>query len=174
MAAFYDVGNYNVICTGSSLGENKKGNPELQIRFKPTHQLADNGEPVALPLTWERTIYLTFTEATMGTESEPGWVLQTIAALGFTGQSFGDLEKHNFTGTPFQARCEHDEWDGKEKEKWSVNRARTPKPVKPVEKKTLRTLDAKFGKALKAASAGVTAPPLPPPPADRQEADIPF
>ena len=191
MAAFYDKGTYQAKIVKQSLGENSKGNPELQLTLQPTAVVLQNGELAEQPFPYERTIYLTFTDGTLGTEANPGWVLQTLAYLGFEGGSFADIEKHDFTGQEVTALCAHDNYQGKEREKWSILRPRTAAPVKPLDKKGLRTLDAKFGKALKAVvkqakeappekltlprdTTPVTAGVLPEAPAGRDSEDIPF
>jgi hypothetical protein len=191
MAAFYDRGRYQGKIVNQILGENSKGNPELQLVVQPTAMYDEKGEPCKLSFPYSRTIYLVLTEATIGTPETPGWVVQTLNALGFNGKSFGELEpgqpdSWSCIGQAVDLRCDHDEYEGKEREKWSI--ARKPNtngtPTKTLEKKSLRALDAKYGKVLKVLAETAPAPtaeptpgadaPLPPPPAGRTEAEIPF
>jgi hypothetical protein len=187
MAAYFDKGKYRIRITDQSLGENRNGNPELQLRFDVIgiHTKAGveemNGE-------YPRTIYLVMTDGTIGTADKPGWVLEVLRSLNFNGQSFAQLDPSHekavsFVGLEIDARCDHEEYDGREREKWSIvrpNASSTLAPAKPLEKKSLRALDAKFGKVLKAVN-GRPAPAndsnvatLDPPPPGRDSEEIPF
>lgn len=155
MATYYEEALYDVKIISQQLRENNKGNPELVLGIKPFRHAdaghnIDDGKP--------RAIYLTLTENTLGTPSNPGWVLQTLQWLGFTGTSFAQLDPEHpqavlFEGKEVQALCKHEEYNGKENEKWSFWRGRSNTAAKPVEKKTIRALDSKFKSLLKTFAA---------------------
>jgi hypothetical protein len=160
MAAFFDAGKYRILTTRQALVENKKGNPEFQLSFKPIEYHPTKGEPDEINVGYERTQFMTMTDATMGTPEKPGWVLQTLTALGFNGSSFGQLDPEHKNHISFVDRddlfaiCTHEDYDGKTREKWNIlrpNGAEGGKPIgKPIEKKSVRTLDSKFKKVLSA------------------------
>jgi hypothetical protein len=185
MAAFYDQGNYAVRIVGQSLTENKKGNPELQLTIKIVGQYAADGELHPIDSEFNRTIFLTLTDGTIGTADRPGWVLEVLQYLGFTGASLAALDpddKHHvsFVGRECNAYCKVETYEGKEREKWNISRPREAKPAAPIDKKKLRGLDARFGKTLKAFAgrAPATVPPSEPPASPAAAAtaddDIPF
>jgi hypothetical protein len=185
MAAYFEQGKYKVRIEAQSLGENSKGNPELQLRLKILGYYEKN-EFCEIDAEYPRTVYLVLTDATIGTSDKPGWVLQVLRALNFNGTSFAQLDPEHkdavsFVGLEVDARCDHETWQGKEREKWSILRdgGGSTKARKPLEKKSLRALDAKFSKLLKAtrpepALAGVGAGDLDPPPPGRSDEEIPF
>lgn len=203
MPAYYDRGKYRVKVVDQKLGENSKGNPEIQLVVQPLGIYAADGQVSTMHFPYTRTIFLVLTEGTIGTADQPGWVLLTLQYMGFNGKSFGDLDgSWKCVGNEYDAICAHEEYEGKEREKWSIHRpASAGQGVahKPLEKKGLRALDAKFGKVLKAVVNNTPAKPtvdpnkipagittteqlehynqtgeLPPPPANRQPEDIPF
>lgn len=194
MAAFYEPGKYRVRVTKQQFGENKNSNPELQLAIKPIG-IYEGEEPSDMEGLYDRTIFLTLTEGTLGTAEKPGWVMTTLLFLGFNGTSFAQLDPEHtkaisFVGKEFDARCDVEEYQGKEREKWNVLRPGTGSggpATKPIATKAVRALDAKFGKLLKS-SIGRPAPNSPadpestaaaiatmdPPPPGRAEEDIPF
>jgi hypothetical protein len=95
-------------------------------------------------------IYMSITDATMGTESEPGWVADTLAFLGFDG-NFNNIG--NLAPQEIDVLCQYEKKTvGKEgqREKWSV--LRPGRRAQPVESKGIRGLNAKFSKSVKAAA----------------------
>lgn len=154
MSVYYEAGKYRAKIVEQRFGENNKNNPEVQLEIQLLGFYVD-GEPQAISSEWNRTIFLTLTQATIGSEGKPGWVLETLRYLGFNGASFSQLDPsqedhHSFVDLEIDALCQHTEYQGKKQEKWSVLRPGGNKPqVKVIEKKGLRALDAKFGKVLK-------------------------
>lgn len=160
----YEEGNYKAEITGQALVSNKKGNPELQLVIAPTTFEAPNGEQEPVRKTYPRTIYLTMTDATLGTESNPGWVFQTLQHLGFNRPSFSALDPaddnhQSFVGQTIEVSCKHDEYNGQNREKWSIYRTGATKTQgEPMEKKAIRQLDTKFSKLLKSTANDKSAP----------------
>lgn len=154
MGVYHEEGKYRAKIVGQQLGENKHGNPELQLEIQLLAFYVQ-GEPQTYHDDWTRTIFLPLTPGTLGTESKVGWVTETLHSLGFQGTSFSQLDPaqedhHSFVELEIDALCRHSEFQGKRNEKWSVLRPGGNKlPVKALEKKGLRALDAKFGKVLK-------------------------
>ena len=185
MSVYHEQGKYKVLIAGQQLGENKRGNPEVQLVIQPLGYFTRQGlEELATDFT--RTIYLTLTPQTVGTEGKPGWVLETLRYLGFNGTSFAELDpRHpnhiNLTGQEVEALCNHNTHQGKQREDWSILRPRNGAPIKELEKKGLRALDAKFGKVLKATAAKAAAreptaaeAPADGAPAENDNDNIPF
>ncbi len=176
MATYYDEGRYLARITNQTFGENKNGNPEVQLTIKPVGQYAEQDKKVyeiSDGTARERTIYLTLTEATIGSLDKPGWVLQTLNFLGFRGESFRELDPaeeghHSFVGLEVDALCQHKEWNGNNQERWSILRPNgTKAEVKRLEKKSIRGLDAKYGKLLKKLAKDV------PPAGSGEAAEVP-
>lgn len=165
MPAYYAAGRYKVRITGQALTENRGGNPELQLRILPVAQYV-NGKESGISTDFERTIFLTFTDKTIGlSATEPGWVLVVLRTLGWKGTSFFEFaddhaDKHSFVGLEVNALCQHKAGQryengqlvstGDNVEKWSFTTKREPKPVTPAGKKTFKSLNTKFSKILKA------------------------
>ena len=167
MAIFYEQGRYLVRITNQVLTENKKGNPELQLTIKPLAVYEQgNDEPQFLEFPYERTLFFTLTEATIGTASKPGWVLETLRFLGFQATSFGALdpshpEHVSFVNNTHDAICQHEAYEGKDRERWNLWRGERP-PAAPIAREGIRKLDAMFGNVLKATtSPKTTRPPTP-------------
>lgn len=155
----YNEGRYRVKITGQALTENKKGNPEVQLTILPVgwyEPQSDKPEPYAFQ--FPRTIFLTLTDATIGDEKAPGWVLHTLHYLGFRGTSFAALDPNVdgafvFVGMELDATCRHDTYEGKTREKWAILRSGEARATKAIEKKAIRQLDSRFSKVLKSMAA---------------------
>jgi hypothetical protein len=160
MTTLYDPGLYRVRIENQQLGETTNGNPQFVLTFTPLgeHDLKDN-TLLACP-SLPRSAFMTITDNTVD------FVLETLRHLGFQGTSFAQLDPsteafHDFKGIECDAYCKHEEYDGKTKEKWNISRGKGSVNVKPLEKKSIRALDAKFGKKLLAtASATPASPPI--------------
>lgn len=161
MAVYFGEGRYRVRIESQAIAEGKKredgteGNPSLQIGIMPIGQYVDN-EIEEVHSLYGRTVYLPLTDGTIGTLDNPGWVLMTLRFLGWQGTSFSELDPneqpcHSFVGLECDAICQHDEYQGKQREKWSIHRPRGQGEAigKTLDKKGLKSLDAKFGKVLK-------------------------
>ncbi len=155
MAAFYTPGRYRVRIVAQTLTENKRGNPELQLKVQPIGYYEQNGEYVQHDFPYQRTVYLTLTEGTIGTPDKPGWIMELLRFMGFDGSSFGQLDPEakdavSFIGHEHDAICVVGDYESKEREKWSIYRGGSGAAAKPMEKKCIKALDAKFKALLKA------------------------
>jgi hypothetical protein len=154
VAAFYTPGRYRVRIVGQVLAENKKGNPELQLKVQPIGYY-EKDEYVEHDFPYPRTVYLTLTEGTIGTPDKPGWIMELLRFMGFDGSSFGQLDPEakdavSFIGHEHDAICAVGDYEAKEREKWSIYRGGSGAAAKPMEKKSIKALDAKFKALLKA------------------------
>lgn len=161
---YYTAGKYTGRIVNQVLTENRAGNPELQLVFLPTASIDAHGQADSITTDFPRTIYLTLTERTIGTPEKPGWVLLTLQFLGFNGTSFSQLDPDSdnpcsFIGMEVELRCNIETYEGKDREKWSVIRPGAGTIAKPAAKKTIRALDAKFSKLLKARTANPPSQP---------------
>lgn len=77
MAAYYESGKYKARVTNQALVTNNKGNPEFKLVIKPIAFVIE-GQENPFEGDYNRTIYLTLTDATLGTPTKPGWVMQTL------------------------------------------------------------------------------------------------
>jgi hypothetical protein len=162
MSVYFDEGKYRVRIENQAISEGKKredgteSNPSIELQIMPIGKYEQN-ELESVYAQYGRTIFLPLSEGTIGTAENPGWVLLTLRYLGWKGESFAELDPsnspcHSFVGVECDAICQHDEYQGKQKEKWSIFRPRQQGEGygKPIDKKGLKTLDAKFQKALRA------------------------
>jgi hypothetical protein len=127
-------------------------------------------------------------------------VLQTLRYLGWSGESFADFEDldagHSFVGLELDVRCDHDEYQGKTRERWNIERRgggdNSQAMGQKADRQLLRKLDAKFAKVLKAHKVGnavpvtrqeqptssvngqAARPSIPPPPKTPIHDEIPF
>jgi hypothetical protein len=169
MSVFYPAGRYRVRIISAALGEsNPKADgtttPQIEVGIEILG-LYDQGElrQLAGP---PRTIFLSLTDATLGTSTAPGWVWQTLIDLGFAGKSFAELAP--LVGKDRDGECRHDDFTGEAKEKWSIYR-QARGAQRPAEQKTIRSIDSKFKDLLRTAArpgpavapAAPTAPPGP-------------
>jgi hypothetical protein len=116
----YQAGRYR-IKTGIAVlgGSRKSGSPQIElpitiIAYYDEHrQLVpfDNDPP-------GRTVYLSLTEATLGTPDQPGWVTALLTDLGFVGPSFADLGP--LAGHTRDATLRFENYNGQDQEKWTV------------------------------------------------------
>ena len=126
-----------------------KGTPELQFRFEILGKIDPNDpEGALIPCpNYERTIYRYLTQATHE------FVVDDLEFLGYDKGSFKFLDPHvegahSFAGQEFNARCDHEDYQGQPKERWSFARRRGPAEIAPLESEMVRKLDAMFGKSL--------------------------
>ena len=176
----YDRGLYRVRIDNQQLGESQNGNPQIVLTFTPLGQYDMKDNSLFTCPSEARSAFMTITDNTID------FILETLRHLGFQGNSFAQLDPdttgfHDFRGVECDAYCKHDEYEGKTKEKWNISRGKVTLNVKPLEKKDLRALDAKFGKKLKATPAATNGPTKAPPargqapaPAAPVPEDIPF
>lgn len=149
MAPAYDVGRYWGRITNQQLGESRNGHPQLVITFlilgrvDPTDP---DGDLVPCDQR-ERSVFRVIMESTLD------YVVEDLALLGFYGSSFRQLDLQaanavNLCGSELAFFCDHDEYQGKVREKWSIARDGGVQ-IKPLDDKAVRQLDAMFGAGLK-------------------------
>jgi hypothetical protein len=175
MATHFEEGLYRceiinqALVDGEQRSPSKTTAPSVQITIKPIGFYDSEGEYTEHDFGWDRTIYLYLTEDTVGKDaSKPGWVFETLRFLGFNAASFGLLDPSvegacSFIGKQIDCLCRHEAYQGKNREKWSVFRPKEKKDLAPAQTKTIRTLDAMFGKLLKTHSTPCQAPTAPTP-----------
>src|SRR4051794_25596747 len=95
MSVYYEAGRYRVRITGAALGESQprqdgSTTPQIEISVEVIgcYPTGAGLQPLTGPA---RSVYLSLTEACLGSASNPGWVAQTLADLGFVGPGFNDL-----------------------------------------------------------------------------------
>lgn len=171
MDTFWEPGRYRVKIVGACLGESKSsGTPQVEIGIQ-VEGLYTNGTLHRADGP-DRTVYLSLTEGTLGSASEPGWVWQTLTDLGFVGPTFADLQP--LVGQVRDAQMETQEYNGSSQEKWSIYRRRGSTAMRPAEPKTVRQLGAKFGGLLKTVKPTRPQPqPEPKMQEEAQEAEAP-
>jgi hypothetical protein len=107
----------------------------------------------------------TYTKAI--TEKTIDWVIADLKAIGYDRDGFRYLDPEvpgavNLFGREIDLDCDHEVYDGKARERWSIHRERTREKVGRDE---LARLDAEFGEKLKRAFGGakpaVTTAPVP-------------
>jgi hypothetical protein len=112
--------------------------------------------------------FLSLTEATVGTEGNPGWVAETLAFLGFDG-NFDNLGAiAGWEGSITNTHKPNHE--NVLRDSWGVLRPAKPREVEPPDQKVLRQLTARFGGVFKRLAKGdpkgtPAAPPRPAAPA---------
>jgi hypothetical protein len=184
MTVYYNQGTYPVRIVEQYWDETEYG-MQFCLKILPTN--------VEQP--YERTVYLSFTDADGNKAQFYEKTLDVLAHLGFAEDRFEKLDpRHpqcvNFVDTEITAYCKHKP-DGKggAKEAWYINVPKDKYEPKPVESSQLRKLNALFGKDMKerAKVGGVAKPakppvqtpvqpPVPEPPQDNSgpDPDIPF
>ena len=158
----YDPGTYWGKITNQQLGTTSNGNPQFVLSFSVLG-IVDPADPEGALMgcpPGERSVYRVITDKTIA------FVLEDLARLGFEGDDFAQLDLNtpgcqDFTRLEFPFFCQHDTYEGKVREKWGL--ARGGQNVKPLESSDLRSLNAMFGKELKAQSRELKkAKPAPP------------
>lgn len=150
---YYPQGVYIGRVVRQELGtSSKKGTPQFSVTFEIVDALDPGGNPIGVTQTYERSVFLYLTEKAMEI------ALDALKTLGFNKASLKFLDPNNvgfcdFTGKEVELYCKHEEYEGDERERWSINSPREAKVSKPVDSADLRKLDALFGKALKSQAA---------------------
>lgn len=142
---YYSQGAYKceVIDQGLSMSSTEKPQIWLLVRV-----LQSNDNPDLTINQYERTIFWTLTEKTID------FTLDKLERLGFSGQSFRDVDPnveghHSFVGQIIDCWCRLETYEGKEREKWDLSRDLTVTPPDPLGDSDARKLDALFGRKLK-------------------------
>jgi len=153
---YYDQGRYKLKVIGAALGESSGGNPQVEIGIEILG-FADPQEGYVTVQGPQQTVYLSLTEGTLGTPQNPGWVWQTLKDLGFIGPSFSDLQP--LIGQVRDGELKYETWEGVDRGKWTIYRARGSEPMRPMDRSAVRKVDAKFGSLLKLMKGSELPPP---------------
>lgn len=147
----YQQGNYSATVLQQQFGESeKKGTPYFALTIRPDEM--DVGEPEMVSVdSQERTVFIYLTEGTID------FAVRDLAAIGFRGASFAELDPsspnhHSFVNQKIPVYCKHENYEGKTKEKWQISSGGGSINHKALDKTGVRRLDALFGKTLKAAA----------------------
>jgi hypothetical protein len=97
---------------------------------------------------YQRTVYRVITDKTID------FVVDDLKALGYPHGSFRYLDPQvdgffDLSGSELEFMCEIENYQGEDKERWSIARQATELQVDPLESSKLRQLDALFGKQMK-------------------------
>src|SRR6185312_8836763 len=183
---YYEQGRYWGKLKAQGMGESKeKKTPFFAASFDILGRVNLQDPQGELPRCpqGERTVYLYITDKTVDR------VIEQLAALGYSkpGFRFLDPETAGFvdlSGNEVALFCEHEEYQGKMKEKWGIHQDRGRPTLEPLDQKGLKALDNLYGKQLKAlakpeaeaaaAPKAETKKETVPPNGDIPDDDIPF
>lgn len=151
-------GKYWGPVTKLAFGQSKNGSPQVEVSIQLTHN--EQLEKLAQPI--ERTSFWSLVGAA------EDYSMKKLDAIEFNG------DFHNSPDYGQQAKegvwwvCEHDEYNGKTRERWDLLEWGTGRETKPMETDTLRTLTARWkarnsGKPKPAPAAAGPTPPADPP-----------
>lgn len=164
MKASYGQGRYWVRVLSQAFGKSKnKGTPEFSMRILILGKVNvenPDGDLVRCDQN-ERYIFIYITEGTAE------FVIDDLARIGYDKPSFKFLNSgvpghFDFTNREFEAFCEHEEYEGKTKEKWRIAKPRNHIESAPLDDKEVRQLDSLFGKQLAKLGKPVAKAPAPP------------
>lgn len=161
MAPYYEPGTYLAAIIGQGFTEAKTGTMQFCLRIVPKLLLTSDGEEHAVTQEYERTIFRPITDKTVG------WVLEELAALGWQGTKWVELDPqtegyHSFVGQETKVMCQHEEYEGSMQERWRLFGEGREIVAVPPDK--LRRLDDAFGRAIKDFRKGNPAPASTPAP----------
>jgi len=147
MAVYHEKGKYRAEIEHVEPVQSKNNFPQFRFDLQLDGMYENNGE---LAMDYDRgrfppSIYLTFSQATLGTPEEPGWVAGVLSQLGFNGD-FTDSEQ--FLGMMVDVYCDHKEGEKDTFEEWSFDLPKKRKAIQ-AEKKALRKLTNQFSKFFK-------------------------
>lgn len=164
MATDFAQGKFYCRVVGQGLSVAKSGNEQFWIQVEPIGQInpADPESPDLLrcPQGKTRTIYRAITDKTID------WIKRDLEYLmersgksgGIGGFEYLDPNTPgyvDFTNAEVEATCDHEDYQGKTQERWNLASG-TGMQAKPLEEKSVRKLNAMFGKELR--SIGGEAP----------------
>jgi len=150
---YYAPGRYWGKIVHQALSESSNGNPQVIITFEVIGAVnPDDPDGDLLPCGQrnERSVFQTITDKTVE------WVTDNLRKLGFTSNSFADIDLDSTNCCDLRNReapfwCDHEAHykTGDPVERWKVASDGNGLQVKPLAPKGVRQLDAMFGKYLK-------------------------
>ena len=156
---FYSEGTHTAEIIAQELSaSSKKGTPQLVLKVKILGIPNQDGTYETHREQYERYIYIYLTQGTMP------FALETLKTLGFTGTSLKQLDPNepnhqDLTGGQIDVYCSHEEYEGKDRERWQVSNQQSSQSA-PIEAKKMRALDALFGKGLREQAGGKPSTPV--------------
>lgn len=117
----YSEGLFKCKATAWGLTETSNGHPKFGMNFDVIGHI-DSNRSDASPLPCEPgTGRWTITV----TDNSADWLIQTVQHLGYDRDDLLGLDPDsdnafNFEGVDFIAKCKHEEYQGRQQEKWSV------------------------------------------------------
>lgn len=149
MAIHFSEGRYRVRVVSQCFSTTKSNSPQFVLRVTPVgfYNLERPGGALEVCDSYERSIFLAITDKSID------YVVDKLAAIGFEGRSFSELDPEaanhvSLVGREFDAVCRHDAYEGVTREKWDVS-TMTTAPGSPLDKAGLRKLDTLYGAKLK-------------------------
>lgn len=184
MSTYYTTGDYWGTITRQAMGKTKTDKPQLVLSFTVLGAVdPENPEGyIVADNQYERTMFRVITDKTVK------YACEDVEQLGLEISSWSQLDPSSpshvsAVGSSHKFRCSHESWEGNVNEKWSLARGGDGVAVTPLDDKSMRLLDAMFGKSLKQATKPKPAPVSKAPLADANaamqesasaEVDIPF
>ena len=151
----YEAGNYMVRVVSQQLGKTGTGKPQFILMFEVMNRLDPSRPDELLSCDKaERTIYRTIAPKTVE------WILDEVKHLcdlggidsALPGWEYLDPDTQYFmdlTGIEFEAYCRHETYKDREHEKWGISQG-SGAQAEPLDDKSIRNLNALYGKQLKA------------------------
>lgn len=162
MSISYEKGRYRAVIASQTMSESSTKNTQFVLTFDLLG-MYDPTEPDALrPVQHgQRSVFRAITEKTID------YFLEDLKYLGYDKPSFANLDPshpqcHNFKGQEIDVICDHETYQDKLREKWSLSRGGGLN-LKPADNTAVRKLDALFGSKLKQNAAPTTKRPEPQP-----------
>ena len=108
----------------------------------------------------KRTVFKFITENTVD------YFIEDMRKLGWNGDQFAELNPdhpggHNFKDVEVDLTCEHETYEGKDRERWNFAFGGGGMQLTALDKKGVSSLQALFGSKLKATAAKPAAKPMP-------------
>lgn len=181
MSVYYENnGKYWAKVTNQGLGVTSTGKPQFVLSFTILGKVNPQDPEGALISCeqYERSMFRTITDKTVE------WLLDDIKHLCQRGNLAPDISGFeqldpktpgflNLANIEFEAFCQHDTYEGKTRERWSVSTGGGGGlEIKPLDNTEVRKLNAMFGKQLKRLSNG--APKTPASPEPPKESVVPM
>lgn len=149
MSETLQPGRYLVRVVGGCLGESSSGNPQIEFGLKPLQFFDPEGGGQPVPISASTQImYCAVTEGTMGTVSEPGWLVRLLLDLGVRGE-LSDKALQATKGQEREAILTYETYEGKERPRWNIYPERGTTAYRPLDRKKQASLNSKFGGLLK-------------------------
>jgi len=150
MSTYYTPGDYWGTVTKQAMGKTKTDKPQFVLSFTVLGQVDPQDETTYTPADaqYERTMFRVITDKTVK------YACEDIEQIGLEISSWSQLDPSSLNhvsavGTSHKFRCNHETWEGNVNEKWSLARGGEGLTVTPLDDKSMRQLDAMFGKSLK-------------------------